>query len=370
MNAISRASPSPIGETCAVEGIRHHDGDAADHRGDRRPGGAARRFRGTRSRRCSAAISGTPACISRMLATVGIGERHDEAGRGGGEAERHRQARQAHAGEQRQRAAPAVAPDHEGDAGRRPPRASARTPPSSCPAVDEAGDRAAEAPDHGRQEDEQETQRLVPAQAARRTGGNAGGGGRLLHGAGPADRQMSKMLRRASQFARFAPDPPALAVLAQSPYWKSKALKPVETSSRPSGRVTGGSARARQPTRSQSRQAGPIGVARPRRTRRRPAAAGRRHRRSRRESRCRSQAARRCGAAVRRTRPAGLPACAQTVRNSAPSGMSTASTTDLAGLGEGGMDRRASGSRRRSAPAESPARRPCESGCRQCRSPA
>lgn len=44
-------------------------------------------------------------------------------------------------------------------------------------------------------------------------------------------------------------------------HWKSKALKPVTISSRPSGRVTGGSARARQPTRSQSRQAGPTGVA-------------------------------------------------------------------------------------------------------------
>ncbi len=37
----------------------------------------------------------------------------------------------------------------------------------------------------------------------------------------------------------------------------------VTISSRPSGRVTGGSARARQPTRSQSLQAGPTGVAKP-----------------------------------------------------------------------------------------------------------
>lgn len=43
--------------------------------------------------------------------------------------------------------------------------------------------------------------------------------------------------------------------------WKSKALKPVTISSRPRGRVTGGSARAKQPTRSQSLQAGPTGVA-------------------------------------------------------------------------------------------------------------
>lgn len=41
-------------------------------------------------------------------------------------------------------------------------------------------------------------------------------------------------------------------------HWKSNALNPVTISSSPSGRVTGGSARDKQPTRSQRRQAGPM----------------------------------------------------------------------------------------------------------------
>lgn len=46
-------------------------------------------------------------------------------------------------------------------------------------------------------------------------------------------------------------------------YWKSKAESPVAISSSPSGRVTGGSMRERQPTRSHRRQAGPTGVTLP-----------------------------------------------------------------------------------------------------------
>ena len=54
----------------AVEGFRDHDGDAADDGGDGDPGRRERPFRRNSRKASSAAISGTPACISRMLATV------------------------------------------------------------------------------------------------------------------------------------------------------------------------------------------------------------------------------------------------------------------------------------------------------------
>ena len=70
-----------------------------------------RSARGTRSPKAaqaiSAAISGTPACTSRMLATVVCRERHHEGGRGGGEGERHREPGRPHGAEAAARARPA-----------------------------------------------------------------------------------------------------------------------------------------------------------------------------------------------------------------------------------------------------------------------
>src|SRR3546814_7171002 len=70
-----------------------------------------------------------------------------------GEAERDRQARQAHAGEQRSRARPAVAQQHEGDEEQ---RGRAGAPEHRDPGIldlREAGDDAAQAPDQGRSEE-------------------------------------------------------------------------------------------------------------------------------------------------------------------------------------------------------------------------
>ena len=73
-----------------VEGFRDHDGDAADDRGDGRPGGWARRSR----------LKSYPGQQSRDQRHAGlheqdvgdgrIGERNDEGGRGAGKAERNR----------------------------------------------------------------------------------------------------------------------------------------------------------------------------------------------------------------------------------------------------------------------------------------
>src|SRR5688500_11300989 len=78
---------------------------------------------------------------------------------------------------------------------------------------------------------------------------------------GAGEKEMPLRLQGWAAFA-FIEEAAILRSATDTPHWKSKALRPAVISSRPSGRVTGGSARARQPTRSQSRQAGPTGVVR------------------------------------------------------------------------------------------------------------
>ena len=87
------------------------------------------------------------------------------------------------------------------------------------------------------------------------------------------------------------------------------------------------------------------------------------------ESRCRSRAAARCGAAARRRRPAALRACGRCTG----SRRRPAFRPPRQGSGRAGRRRHgpaASDSRRRSGVRKALARRPAEAGCRHCRSPA
>ena len=83
----------------AVEGFRDHDGDAADHRGDRRPGARRdvfpERYPGQQSRDQRHA-----GLHQENVGDGRVGERHDERRRGDGEADRNSDAGQTHAGEQ------------------------------------------------------------------------------------------------------------------------------------------------------------------------------------------------------------------------------------------------------------------------------
>ena len=172
--AMSSASPSPIGEIVPSKRFRHHDGDAGRSPQRSPPRWPAPRSRGTAARRAA------PRSAARRPASAGCWRRWCSPARRRSRSRRWRSRAPPPgpagpcAANSRQRAAPAVAPGHEADQeDRRPERAPEHDRPAVVRSM-KAGDRAAEAPHHGRQKDEQETQRLVPAQAARRTGGNGG----------------------------------------------------------------------------------------------------------------------------------------------------------------------------------------------------
>src|SRR5690606_10869362 len=191
----------------------------------------------------------------------------DEGGRGRGKAGGHPDAGQAHIAEQDQRPTPAVAPEHEPDQkGGGPDRA----PKDDGPTVgrfDEARESSAEAPHEGGKKDKEVAKTFLPS----RNGRLKRGGWRNSFGHGTnvcsSSARLLLQTRRPSPYSRNPrpvklrePAPSVRWGTCRTAYWKSNALRPVTISSSPSGLVTGGSARARQPILSHSRQAGPTGV--------------------------------------------------------------------------------------------------------------
>ncbi len=208
--AISSARPSPIGETRPSKDSETMMATPQITAAiATQVAGATLSPKSRKARR--AAISGTPACIKKDVGDGGVGERHDEGGRGGGEADGYRDARHAHVAEEFQSAAAAVAGKHEAEQEDRRPEGA---PEDDRPAVlrlDEARHRAAEAPEERGEEDEQEAEALVPRRDMRRAVGRGGG---FAHGStvgnfpagrcSPSDAAVRKS-RRASRGPRRDP---------------------------------------------------------------------------------------------------------------------------------------------------------------------
>ena len=135
----------------AVEGFRDHDGNAADHRGDRRPGARRHVFpeHYPADQRRDQRHAGLH---QKNVGDRRVAKRHDERARGGGKADRHRDAGQAHAGNQLD-SVPRKPSRQTMKAMRKAAAQNDRqnTTVQLSRRVDEAGDRAAEAPEDRRQ---------------------------------------------------------------------------------------------------------------------------------------------------------------------------------------------------------------------------